>query len=308
MQSVAAVVDGLSISAVLYPARRPNHASPLLVAVHGGGYTHKYFTVPGSTTGSFVDIANRNGFSVLGVDRPGYGATDLLAEPENTFARHAQLLDDAIAHGTGSRRGISFAGGPFDRRHDQPRKYCQDTGVGASRSFGYRNGCVYPSRRRGRSGRGAADVGFDRLAGARPREELSFRPPDSYSSTAAQAARESYAPAPMVELAAAPRWAAERLAQIAPNIEVSVYHALGEFDALWDSSAAARSLFLAAFDARVSVESEIVAAVGHSLDHHLLGATVHYKQLGFAHRCGQEVIASRNSNATAGSHRKPTGV
>jgi hypothetical protein len=36
---------------------------PLLVALHGGTYTSQYFGVAGGPSGSFLDIAGRNGFA-----------------------------------------------------------------------------------------------------------------------------------------------------------------------------------------------------------------------------------------------------
>jgi len=65
---------------------------PLLVALHGGRYTSAYIAVAGSSGGSFLDVAGRNGFHVLTVDRPGYGDGDLPPEEENTFGRQAELL------------------------------------------------------------------------------------------------------------------------------------------------------------------------------------------------------------------------
>ena len=70
---------------------------PLLVALHGGTYTSAYFGVAGGPSGSFLDIAGRNGFSVLTIDRPGYGESTLIPDEENTFARQAEILDHVIA-------------------------------------------------------------------------------------------------------------------------------------------------------------------------------------------------------------------
>ncbi|WP_442790219.1 alpha/beta fold hydrolase [Nocardia sp. CDC153] len=49
---------------------------PLLVLLHGGGYTREYFQVCGA---DLVDRAAGAGFDVLAVDRPGYGASPALA-------------------------------------------------------------------------------------------------------------------------------------------------------------------------------------------------------------------------------------
>ena len=80
----------------------------------------------------------------------------------------------------------------------------------------------------------------------------------------------------------APQWARERLAVVAPAVAVPVLHGLAEFDALWDTSLEAREAFIAAFAEGVPVESSIVAGVGHSIDHHLLGVVVQLRQLAFA--------------------------
>jgi hypothetical protein len=98
----------------------------------------------------------------------------------------------------------------------------------------------------------------------------------------------------MVELKAAPKWAAQRLTEAASAITVPVHHTLAEFDSLWDSSSAARNLFLAKFSPTLPVHSEIMPGVGHCIDHHLLGATMHYHQLAFAHDCALRQMASSN--------------
>ncbi|MGB7164818.1 MAG: hypothetical protein WBD70_17005, partial [Mycobacterium sp.] len=77
-------------------------------------------------------------------------------------------------------------------------------------------------------------------------------------------------------------------------ITVPVHHTLAEFDALWDASPGARDLFLAKFSPTLRVHSEIMAGVGHCIDHHWLGAAMHYKQLAFAHQCMLAQMASSN--------------
>jgi hypothetical protein len=117
------------------------------------------------------------------------------------------------------------------------------------------------------------------------REKLWYGMEHTYTASGVEAARTSYAPAPMTELTAAPKWASTRLDTVAPAITVPIYHALAEYDALWDGSPEARQLFLSKFSAAQDVQSEIVHGVGHCIDHHLIGAAIHYKQLAFAHAC-----------------------
>ncbi|MEN0134641.1 MAG: alpha/beta hydrolase [Rhodococcus sp. (in: high G+C Gram-positive bacteria)] len=286
MRTLSTVVEGHRLTAHLYPAAHRNPQAPLLVALHGGLYTGRYFDVPGSAAGSFADIANRNGFDLITIDRPGYGDSDLLDEAENTFARQAELLDGAIGHLLDSYEdaaGVVLVGHSIGgmiglevaaRHPDWNLLGISTTGMGAR----------IPTR-------GAAEeLGTLPLHGVvdvpiPEREKLWYGPEGSYTAAAVEAARHSYAPAPMVELAAAPRWAATRLADVAAAVDVPVHHALAEFDALWDSSPDARDLFLSKFSDNPRVESEIVPGVGHCLDHHLTGAALHLRQLAFALDC-----------------------
>ena len=98
MSALDVTVDGVRITAALHAAAQPLAGAPLLVALHGGTYSGEYYRIAGSAAGSYVDVANRNGFSMLVLDRPGYGGRprDLLPEDENTFARQAELLDAAV--------------------------------------------------------------------------------------------------------------------------------------------------------------------------------------------------------------------
>ncbi|QSE94926.1 alpha/beta hydrolase [Rhodococcus pseudokoreensis] len=285
MQRLTTVVDGYAVTARLHPAPTPNPHTPLLVGLHGGLYTGRYFEVPGSIAGSFVEIANRNGYGVLTIDRPGYEDSDLLPEDENTFEKQAELLDGAIAnltadvgatsvvlvgHSIGGMIGLEIAA----RRPSWNLLGVSATGMGAR----------IPEQ-------GAAEaLAALPLGGVvdvpvPEREKLWYGPAGSYTAEAVGAARSSYAAAPMVELAAAPRWAVQRLTDVAATIDVPVHHALAEFDALWDSSTDARELFLSKFPDNRRIHSEIIDGVGHCLDHHLSGAALHYKQLAFATEC-----------------------
>ncbi|MFZ0228207.1 MAG: alpha/beta hydrolase [Mycobacterium sp.] len=294
MQNLRTSVDGYAVSATLHLAGTPHPGSPLLVALHGGTFTSEYFCIAGSRTGSFVDIATRNGFSVLRMDRPGYGASDLLPEDDNTFVRQAELLDSAIAgmlddcaadtvvlvgHSIGGIVALEIAA-------RQP--HWRLTGVAISGT-----GAAIPA------GGAAEQLGALPFSGVvdlpvEEREQLWYGPASSVSAAAIVSARSSFAPAPMIELKSAPKWAAQRLDETALAITVPVHHTLAEFDALWDASPGARDLFLAKFSPTLRVHSEIMAGVGHCIDHHLLGAAMHYNQLAFAHQCMLAQMASSN--------------
>jgi pimeloyl-ACP methyl ester carboxylesterase len=256
---------------------------PLLVALHGGTYTSGYFGVAGGPAGSFLDIAARNGFAVLTVDRPGYGESTLLPEDENTFARQAEILDGVIAealtvwpaagvvlvgHSIGGMIGLEIAA-----RHPQwPLLGVTTSGNGARIPAG-----------------GAAEaLGSLPLSGVvdlpvPERDGVMFGPAGTFTEAAREAAHGSYAPTPFVELVRAPVWARERLSTVAAAVEVPVLTVLAAHDALWDSSPEARADYESRFT--VPVTAPVLPGTGHSVDHHLMGAALDLMQLGFAQEC-----------------------
>ncbi|MDO1481847.1 hypothetical protein [Rhodococcus ruber] len=64
MRALSTVVNEHILAGQLYPADHRNSQAPLMVALHDGLYTGRYFKVPGSSAGSFAEIANRNRFDL----------------------------------------------------------------------------------------------------------------------------------------------------------------------------------------------------------------------------------------------------
>ncbi|MFZ0165714.1 MAG: alpha/beta hydrolase family protein [Trebonia sp.] len=256
---------------------------PLLVALHGGTYTSEYFSVAGGPSGSFLDIAGRNGFAVLTVDRPGYGESTLLAEEENTFARQAEILDGVIAEALDvwPAPGVVLVGhsigGMISLEIAARHPHWPLLGVATSG-----NGARIPA------GGAAEALGSLPLSGVvdlpvAERDGVMFGPAGSFTEAARSAAHGSYAPTPFVELVRAPVWVADRLSAVAAAVEVPVLTVLAAHDALWDSSAEARADYESRFTAPAS--APVLRGTGHSIDHHLMGAALDLMQLGFAQEC-----------------------
>lgn len=271
------------LAATYHAPDRQVPGAPLLVALHGGTYTSAYFSVAGGALGSFVDLATRNGFPVLTIDRPGYGGSDPVPEVENTFEHQAALLDDAISRHLAEDPAVAVVlvghsiGGMICLEIAARRPHWPLVGVATSGM-----GARIPA------GGAAEQLGSLPFSGVvdlpvSDREGVMFGPAGSFSETAREAARTSYAPTPFVELVNAPKWARERLGAVAREVQVPVHNVLAEHDALWDSSAQARAEFESAFS--VEVSSSLAPGVGHSVDHHTLGAALHLQQLAFAYTC-----------------------
>jgi pimeloyl-ACP methyl ester carboxylesterase len=270
--------------AVAHHAPGPGVAGlPLLVALHGGTYTSEYFGVAGGPSGSFLDIAGRNGFAVLTVDRPGYGMSTLIPEEENTFARQAEILDGVIAAALGlwPAPGVVLVGhsigGMVSLEIAARHPHWPLVAVATSG-----NGARIPA------GGAAEALGSLPLSGVvdlpvAERDAVMFGPAGSFTEAARNAAHGSYAPTPFIELVRAPVWARERLGVVAPAVQVPVLTVLGAHDALWDSSAEARADYESRFTAPAS--APVLPGTGHSIDHHLTGAALDLMQLGFAQEC-----------------------
>ena len=66
--------------------------APLIVALHGGGYSSAYFDVPGL---SLLAHAAAIGIPAVAIDRPGYGETE--SKPtDHSHAANAAILAEAI--------------------------------------------------------------------------------------------------------------------------------------------------------------------------------------------------------------------
>ncbi|WP_433040842.1 alpha/beta hydrolase [Dactylosporangium sp. CS-033363] len=276
-------VQGLTITA--NTAGPDASARPLIAALHGGTYTGRYFAVPGSAHGSFMDTAAAAGYRVVSFDRPGYGGSTALAPAENTFDRHADLLAEAIAL-TAERAGADRVflvghsiGGMIATMvaASQPRFGLigmSVTGMGAelnSNGAAHALAALPPD--------GTIDLPYEE------RDKVMFGPEGTFTAEAVKAAHDSYAPVPVRELIQAPAWPAERLAGLAPLVRVPVHNALAEHDMLWDSAPEHVARFAGMLSNAPFVEAAVARGTGHSIDHHTLGHALHLRQLAFAEEC-----------------------
>jgi pimeloyl-ACP methyl ester carboxylesterase len=258
--------------------------TPLVVAVHGGGYHSGYFDVPGH---SLLDIGAAAGFEVIALDRPGYGGSDGLPTGELTFARSAEVLDEAIgalwrqcggarpgvvvvSHSIGSAIAVHLAA----RRPRWPLLGISLHGVGD------------------RSPAHVVDAWHGIPPGAGPvelpapqRRSLLYGPADTVDAEAVVAARASVAPLPIAEmLEIVDAWPTGHGA-LAADVVVPVQYALAEHDGLWIVDEERLMAFAGAFTSAPWMQARIQGGAGHNLDHHRLSRALHLGQLAFAAEC-----------------------
>lgn len=89
------LVDGVPMSGLL---ACPADAAPtaVVVAIHGGATTGAYFDCPGHPRLSLLRLGARLGYTVLALDRPGFGSSALYAEEFTDPARRTEMTYGAI--------------------------------------------------------------------------------------------------------------------------------------------------------------------------------------------------------------------
>ncbi|WP_432181620.1 alpha/beta fold hydrolase [Streptomyces sp. NBC_00063] len=259
---------------------RGRRGMPLLVRLLGGGYNAAYFDVPGY---SLVDAAQRVGFPVAALDRPGYGGSTAL-QGEISFRRNAEVLDRAIAelwrvlsfaatgvvlvgHSIGGAIALHLAAG----ERTWPLLGISVTGIHDASRVSWD---AFESEPPGSSTKySRADI-----------ERFMYGPEGTYDPGVIDAAQAAESPAPVAELLeVAGRWPAE-FPEIAARVDVAVHYGLAEHDQLWFAGDETVAAFARAFASAPSVAARCVPGCGHNIDHHYAGAAFHQEQLDFARR------------------------
>lgn len=283
-EAVALTVERQRVGGRL--ARADEGGNPLLVCLHGGSYTSTYFDLPGY---SLLDVGSANGFSVLALDRPGYGDSDSILDRPISFQANAELLDGAIqaaweqlelpstgvvlvGHSIGGAIALMIAA----RQPSWPLLGVAATGIGDVLPPGIAD--AWRSMPEGQP------VVFD----IQQRRQFMYGPDWTMAHGIVADAEVSTAPIPIEELLeVVGDWVAA-FPGVAAEIGVPVQYALAEYDGLWVADDGTVDRFAARFTAAPFVEATLFSAAGHNIDHHKLGRALHLEQLAFALRCAGE--------------------
>ncbi|GAA5153703.1 alpha/beta fold hydrolase [Amycolatopsis dongchuanensis] len=263
--------------------------TPLVVALHGGGYHSGYFDVPGH---SLLDLGAAAGFAVFALDRPGYGGSDPLLG-EASFAGSAEVLDAAIdtlwtehgrgrpgvvliAHSIGSAIAVHLAA-----RHPRwPLLGISLHGIG-DRSPAHIVDAWH-----------AIPAGAPMELPAEQRRALLYGPAGTVDAGVVEAAKASVEPLPLAEMLEIVGEWPEDVAGLAAAVTVPVQYTLAEYDGLWVVDENRVETFAGYFTSAPWVDARLQAGAGHNLDHHRLSRALHLRQLAFACECATRVPAA----------------
>ena len=277
------IVDGVPMSALVAEAPEPK---AVIVAIHGGGTTAVYFDCPGHPSFSLLRTGAAAGFTVVALDRPGYGSS---APYPGAMARPEQR--------------VNLAYGAVDRIFGQrPR------GAGLF-LMGHSGGCELVMRMAADE-RGAELLGIE-LAGTgrhyhpaaremlktatrerRPTglRELLWHPERLYPPEVLTGVTVSPT-APPYEDQMVSDWARQTFPALAPAVRVPVHFSIAEYEKVWqaDDSAVAEVTALFSSAPRFIVHRQSEA--GHNISLGLSAADYHAEVLSFAKEC---VVARSN--------------
>ncbi|MYR06744.1 alpha/beta fold hydrolase [Gordonia sp. SID5947] len=251
----------------------------VIVAIHGGATTSAYFDCPGHPESSLLRLASAAGYTVLALDRPGYGTSRSHAADMDA-ARRVDLTFGAI---TGHLSGLSTGAGIFVMAHSVGCELAVRLAADESRGVGLLGlelsgtGLEHPAPAReilGDHDRNAPPAGVRKLLW----EPAALYPPDIPGGTALASRT------PPFEGAMIRSWAREDFPALAPSVRIPVHFTAAEHERVWRTDAPALRDIAAIFSGAPRVVIDEVAG-GHNLSLGHLARAYHLHVLSFVESC-----------------------
>jgi pimeloyl-ACP methyl ester carboxylesterase len=290
VQPRVVIVGGVPMSALVAEVPDPR---AVIVAIHGGGTTCVYFDCPGHPESSFLRAGAAQGFTVIALDRPGYGSSapypDAVARPEQR---------------------VELAYGAVDRiLGEHPR------GAGLF-LMGHSGGCELTLRMAAEEHRGGDLLGIE-IAGTgrhyhpsardmlktatrerRPSglRELLWQPERLYPPEVLNGAT-VYSGAPPYEDVMVSNWARQDFPALAPAVQVPVHFSIAEYEKVWQTDPPEIAEIEAMFAGVPRFVVHRQPEAGHNISLGHTAAAYHSTVLAFAEEC---VAASESPDLEAG--------
>jgi len=276
--------DGIPMSARLAEVPRPR---AVVVALHGGAVTSAYFDAPGRPRHSLLQTGAALGFTVVALDRPGYGSSAAHADQMSSAGRRVDLAYAAVDRLLAQRpRGA----GVFLAAHSlgcvlAVRMAADDRGAGLlgleiagiGRQYQPRFAAALRARVL-RSGMLDAPRRDGPVTAVR---DMIWGPDRLYPAGADDG---MHSPSPPFEGDEIGRWP-RALPALAARVRIPVRYCLGDHETVWRSGQPALAEIAALFNASLRVVAEEQPGSGHNLSLGLAAPAYHLKVLAFAEEC-----------------------
>jgi pimeloyl-ACP methyl ester carboxylesterase len=259
----------------------------LVLALHGGGMSAAYFHGTAHPDLSLLALGRRLGFSVLALDRPGYGRSRPAlpqGQPMRDQAETVLAALDAfgamhstgggvfvVAHSYGLKVALHLAA------HPRGTELLGLDGSGAAYRF---QPALEPS---GRPREAGPDGEAPTWAG-RSRRELFWGAESLYPPGTFAAGMRPVAPVPEAESLEAPRWP-RLLPPLAARVRVPYQFTVAEHEPWWRVTDADLAEYRALFTAAACVTIRRQPAAGHNISLGWAARSYHLNALAFAEHC-----------------------
>lgn len=281
-------VDGISMSGLLSEVPR---ARATVVAIHGGATSSAYFDCPGHPRLSLLRLGAALGFTVIGLDRPGFGSSAPHADTMDDADRRVELAYTAVDAILGSR---SRGAGVFLVAH----------------SAGCELALRMATHERGRQLLGLEIAGTGRRHQPAARDilrrpelkdvrkgvrELLWQTAHLYPTEVIDGAvRGSWSPA--YEATVVANWSKRDFPALAAQVQIPTRFSLADHEQFWEAGAAGLSDVAAMFTASRRVVVNEQRDSPHNLSLGWTAAAYHLGVLSFVEECA----AARESSRTGG--------
>ena len=283
---------GIELSGLFAQAHPEPRA--VVVALHGGGMSAGYFDGRAHPDISLLRLGPSLGFSVLALDRPGYGRSRSALPAGQSLREQAELvfaaLDDfarthaqgggvfVIGHSYGLKVGIALAA------HRRGGGLLGLDGSGAG--YHYRPG-LQPTNP-------DADTDADRSTVAtRSPRELFWGTESLYPTGTFAPGMRPIAPVPSIESAESGRWP-ELLPVLAAEVRIPFQFTVAEHEQWWDADDEALAEYRMLFTSAPTVSVRRQPYAGHNISLGWAARAYHLAALAFAEQC---LLARRRSAA-----------
>jgi pimeloyl-ACP methyl ester carboxylesterase len=274
------IVDAVPMSALVAEAEKPK---AVIVAIHGGGTTALYFDCPGHPSFSLLRTAAAAGYTVVALDRPGYGSSASYPEAMAVPEQRVNLAYGAVDRVLGERS--------------------RGTGLFL---MGHSGGCEL-TMRMAADERGSGLLGIE-LAGTgrhyhpaaremlktatrerRPSglRELLWHPERLYPAEVLGGAT-VHPGAPAYEDMMVSNWARQDFPALAPAVRVPVHFSIAEYEKVWQTDASAVTEITSMFSGTPRFVVHRQPEAGHNISLGHTAADYHSVVLEFAGECVAE--------------------
>ncbi|MFF3876871.1 alpha/beta hydrolase [Streptomyces sp. NPDC001978] len=257
----------------------------VVLALHGAGYTSRYWDAPNGSGNSLLGMGSALGFRVVAVDRPGYGVSADTGESRAGIDAQAELLGALIEslHAESAPAPLFLVGHSFGALLAVRLAACEAapfvSGVDVA-------GLPVRWRTDVREAITASADAFGLLL-RRPdvRASLFFGPPSTYDTSVLGADLTHRIPrTEMADSLASPAM----LKALAPEVRVPVQCTLGEHESAVVAGPEAVAASLALFTSSPRALTYSQPGAGHNVSLHRVGRAYHLRALAFFEECRTE--------------------